>query len=333
MHERQCKRNWETGVTKNDSLRKGSSLGNISSPLAGNPTDTIRNARTSSGLKKAQSVANVSHREPKQAWNARMRENEAKEKKSIEKRKTQRKKPRPVSAYAALPMQGPRSPFCQGSEVAIFDDTKLTDDSGIELFDIHNDIVSDVQSSSSRDSPQQNTGTPRFTDCKYCSNKFSIHSIGIHEKKCRTRVEKENQAVKKKPTQNGRCFSVSELRFAMDDRDWSVEKSLDQSFAAASVDRLNGYTEKRPSSALRNMRFFPCHLCGKQFGSKSLAIHEKQCEKARELQNAKNNEKARLPRRKDYQRMYHSEVNLHSGSQSRQHQSPSPTFSDRSRTP
>eukprot|EP00794_Sanderia_malayensis_P009872 gene9872-10882_t len=336
LHEKKCKRNWDTGVTKNNNqLKKGASLGDISLSSTHDVIDgpTKHAPASSNNMKKAQSFANValSNREPKQAWNARLRggdDGSDVEKKSAipcdnnkvvskHRNKTStKKKSRPVSAYASFSGHNvdQSSGLPHGHEVPIFYDD--CNDLSNGFHDLRNsESVGTLTSSPVEKKAFMKTGTPRFTYCQYCMNQFSIHSILIHEKKCRMKIAKEitpKNKPRKKVTPNKKSVSVFELRYQEDDNnnDWS---SLSQSNAVSS-DMLDviGSSDRMMSSASKTGPF-PCKICGKLFGSKSLPIHFRQCEKRHQREDAvlKSNEKARLPRRRDASHRIHtSEISL-----------------------
>ena len=264
------------------------------------------------GMRKAQSVANVANREPKQAWNARLRDDAPSPKASPRIKRKPKRKPRPASAYSSVSSQDLSSPFASTNEVSIFDDTN--DSQGIVA-----DLANSNKAVSMIDlSPTAHQSTPsksKFLQCKFCCKIFTIYSISIHEKKCRERGQKENSP-KAKAALNGRCVSVHEIRNV--DDEWLKAGILEYA-TAVSVDKLNVTDEPdQPdkSTALQQTPgFLPCHVCGKPFGSKSLRIHIPQCEKKWEREHTKSTEKARLPRRNQRnqtKRLFASETNLSS---------------------
>ena len=295
VHEKQCKRNWESGITS-DNLQKGASVGHIPA-IRDIERGGHKDATKASSIRKAQSVANMSHHEPKQAWNARMRESKENITKDTPKRRpsSARKRNRPKSAFVkSSSTQNVNSGIFSPIEYGIYNDTGDSDpitaimnDKSVSMQDLSSNVVM---------KEKERVTTPKFIECQYCFKMFSIHSIHIHEKKCLSRTD-NTKSEKPRPLRSAkkssRSVSVNALHAVKDDDDWSVVKNLDSSLAT-SVDALN-----KPATSMDTPRFLSCTFCGKPFGSKSLPIHMPQCQKKfeRESNDAKKVENARLPRR------------------------------------
>ena len=293
VHEKQCKRNWESGITS-DNLKKGASVGHIPA-IRDIERGGHKDATKASSIRKAQSVANMSHHEPKQAWNARMRESKENITKDTPKRRpsSARKRNRPKSAFVkSSSTQNVNSRMFSPIEYGIYNDTGDSDsitvamnDKSVSMQDLSSNVVM---------KEKERVTTPKFIECHYCFKMFSIHSIHIHEKKCLSRTDNTKS---EKPLRSAkksiRCVSVNALHAVKDDDDWSVVKNLDSSLAT-SVDALN-----KPATSIDTPRFLTCTFCGKPFGSKSLPIHLPQCQKKFERENndAKKAGNTRLPRR------------------------------------
>eukprot|EP00112_Aurelia_sp_Birch-Aquarium-sp1_P005622 Seg1641.10 transcript_id=Seg1641.10/GoldUCD/mRNA.D3Y31 product="Zinc finger protein 474" protein_id=Seg1641.10/GoldUCD/D3Y31 len=295
VHEKQCKRNWESGIT-NDNLKKGASVGHIPA-IRDIERGGHKDATKVSNIRKAQSVANMSHHEPKQAWNARMRESKENITKDNPKKRpsSARKRNRPKSAFVkSSSTQNVNSGMFSPIEYGIYNDTGDSDsissvmhDKSVSLQDLSSNVVT---------KEKERVTTPKFIECQYCFKMFSIHSIHIHEKKCLCRTDNtksEKPRSVRSAKKDIRCVSVNALHSIRDSDDWSMVKNLDSSLAI-SVDALN-----KPATSIETPRFLSCTFCGKPFGSKSLPIHLPQCQKKFERQSndAKKTENTRLPRR------------------------------------
>ena len=236
------------------------------------------------GIGRAKSVFNITEHTPKQAWNARMRDKENAE---IPLKEARRKRParkeRPKSAYVkSSSSQNLNHELFSGQELRVYDDsfggsnlTGFGSGKAASMQDLASDVAA-IEEPKSR--------TPKFIECQYCFKMFSIHSIGIHEKKCLCRGGAERDAKarpQRKSLQNGRCVSVNELRFTSDASDWSIENQVASSLAVSSDNVGNQKIESSSDSP----RFLLCSYCKKPFGSKSLPIHLPQCQRKYEREH------------------------------------------------
>ena len=284
VHERQCKRKWDSGVTNSDNLKKGASLGHIPA-VREIERGKQKDPTNSENIRKAQSVASLAQHGPKQAWNARMRDKGSKENisKDVTKKRPMRKE-RPKSAHVkSMSTQNLDQSLFSGKEFGIYDDSM--ENEKMAGFGSEKAVSMQDLSSSLMKKEEIKPKTPKFIECQYCFKMFSIHSIYIHEKKCLCRGSTEKDSVKvrpkRKPRQNGRCVSVNELHVGNGNDDWSIEAKLSRSLAISS-DNVNS-----PKQVANNdsPRFLLCSFCGKPFGSKSLPIHLPQCQRRYEREN------------------------------------------------
>jgi len=283
VHERQCKRKWDSGVTNHGNLKKGASLGHIPA-MREVEKGKLRAGIHNEDMKKAKSVFNITEHAPKQAWNARMRDKENAEMPSKEaRRKRPARKERPKSAYVkSSSSQNLNHDMFSGEELHVYDDsfggsnlTGFGSEKAASMQDLASDVAA-IEESKSR--------TPKFIECQYCFKMFSIHSIGIHEKKCLCRGGTEREAKARplrKSLQSSRCVSVNELRFASDANDWSIEHQGASSLAVSS----DNVSNQKIVSSNDSPRFLLCSYCKKPFGSKSLPIHLPQCQRKYEREH------------------------------------------------
>ena len=311
VHERHCKRRWDTGVTNADSIKKGTSLGSISA-VRETEKGKQKEDGVASSMRKAQSVANISSSVPKQAWNARIRDKGSKE--NLSKEKSQRRptktkrKERPRSAYlASSSSQNLNGSLFSPREFNVYNDIDDADKNITNILSEKAMSLQDLSSNVVEKEKRKTDGNPKFMECQYCFKMFSVHSIHIHEKKCLSRpgtTTPDATRPKKSSRPNGRCVSVNELRTAKPEDDWRTENVLDHSLAI-SMDNLDAH---KPAHNSDNSRFLFCSYCSKPFGSKSLPIHLPQCQRKYELEKAKK-QKPQMSNKKSSKANHASSVN------------------------
>ncbi|XP_015180551.1 PREDICTED: uncharacterized protein LOC107068546 isoform X2 [Polistes dominula] len=111
---------------------------------------------------------------------------------------------------------------------------------------------------------------PPMVPCQICARNFSTRSIKIHEPQCmkRWKMEKENKAA------NSQRISSHK------------EKS-------DPTGNIQDNTSDNPIGDTTQKRMITCYICGRDFGSVSIAIHEPQCLKKWHLENNKLSPKQR----------------------------------------
>ncbi|XP_071448912.1 uncharacterized protein [Hetaerina americana] len=140
----------------------------------------------------------------------------------------------------------------------------------------------DPGSSSSVSSPPQQSPRRPIMPCYICGREFGSKSIGIHEPQCLAKWRTENDKLppgqrKPEPRRGGEATpEASQSAKAPPPPPPSVSP------------RPGPGTPGRPPVVL-------CYLCGKQFGTKSIAIHEPQCLKKWRAENERLPPERRRP--------------------------------------
>ena len=104
---------------------------------------------------------------------------------------------------------------------------------------------------------------PPTVPCQSCGRKFGTKSIKIHEPQCIKRSQVEND---REPAHERRKVSNSQQKFETS----SVQDLLTS-----------------PTGDTQQKRTVTCYICGRDFGSTSVAIHEPQCLKKWHVENDK----------------------------------------------
>lgn len=185
-------------------------------------------------------------------------------------------------------------------------------------------------STSSKPISQSKSRAPPYVLCYICGNKFGTSSISIHEKQCLEKWDATNQQLPKQQRRSapkkpeltgnasyedmndaawksaqsqlipcdtcGRTFAPD--RLAVHKR--SCNKSKGKPAAATSTQRESTFTRNEPKAsaptrAPQKPRTVFCYICGREFGSKSISIHEPQCMKKWEIENEKLPRNMRRP--------------------------------------
>ncbi|KAG8225547.1 hypothetical protein J437_LFUL002063 [Ladona fulva] len=125
------------------------------------------------------------------------------------------------------------------------------------------------------------TPSPRprrpIVPCYVCGREFGSKSIGIHEPQCLSKWRAENEKLapqqrRPEPKKPGES---------------NQEPAMQTSPSPVSPRPAQGQPSRPPT--------VPCYLCGRQFGTKSIAIHEPQCLKKWRSENEKLPPERRRP--------------------------------------
>ena len=136
--------------------------------------------------------------------------------------------------------------------------------------------------------------------CYICGREYSQHSIGIHEKQCLKKWEAQKKAAEKTPTKKTTPKRKSlpsipvAIRIENTEEGSSPEKPafLDTQGHSQPFNLPQGGSGEKLLSPpkTRTPLFVTCYLCGREYGSASISIHEKQCQKRWESESAKKAE-------------------------------------------
>ena len=141
------------------------------------------------------------------------------------------------------------------------------------------------------------SSNPNLMVCYICGREYGSKSLKIHEPQCLKKWRLANPKRSRSPCgrQNGlsKANSVSSLTShditILDDQQVTSLMSIPQQKLekqrSASCENLIATTSRRPSRGnIQVSKMVLCYICGKQFTSHSLPIHEKQCLKKWEAQ-------------------------------------------------
>ncbi|XP_041370537.1 zinc finger protein 474-like [Gigantopelta aegis] len=177
--------------------------------------------------------------------------------------------------------------------------------------------------------PPVNRG-PKFVICYICGRQFGTSSIGIHEPKCleKWKIENNNlpreqrRPVPKKPEvlKTGQVYDVNAANEAAWESSQANLVPCPNCARTFNSDRLQVHMRackpkdgssmnKRPSGGSSSMEqskpHYPapprrpitvvCYICGREFGSKSISIHEPQCLEKWKVENEKLPREMRRP--------------------------------------
>ena len=139
---------------------------------------------------------------------------------------------------------------------------------------------------------------PQMITCYLCGKQFSSHSLPIHEKQCL----KKHEASKAKAETKRRPSSAKKDSAKRHSINLPVD-SRNNKEKASSTDELSSYhfgerTAKSETIKPQGPSVVMCYICGRQYGSASIAIHEKQCTK-KKWEEQKQKEKEKLNAVKD----------------------------------
>ena len=153
---------------------------------------------------------------------------------------------------------------------------------------------------------------PQMITCYLCGKQFSSHSLPIHEKQCLKKCEasKEKAEREKRPSSakkdSAKRHSIHLPVETKNDKDTLSSPPSD----VTSLGQKNGTDEKvggsetssqkahNASKPQRRPSLVMCYICGREYGSASVNIHEKQCAK-KKLEEERQKEKEKLNAAKD----------------------------------
>ncbi|XP_046398981.1 titin-like isoform X2 [Ischnura elegans] len=156
----------------------------------------------------------------------------------------------------------------------------------------------EVDQGSSVGSPPQQSPSPRrpIVPCYICGREFGSKSIGIHEPQCLAKWKIENDKMppgqrKPEPRRPGEAGPPPSQEGPMGAKVLDPKQVVSvssSSSSSASSPRPGAGSPGRPPTV-------PCYLCGKQFGTKSIGIHEPQCLKKWRAENERLPPEKRRP--------------------------------------
>ena len=151
---------------------------------------------------------------------------------------------------------------------------------------------------------------PKMVPCYVCGKQFTMHSIAIHEKQCQKKWEaqkklKDNEELLKKKSLKRRSIHLPvTIRIDRAEENNNTKAVMQQHKSGSLGDLLTpegeGATWKEGNTSLEADRLqekrhsttekpaVVCYLCGREYGSASISIHEKQCLKRWRTQEARN---------------------------------------------
>lgn len=170
---------------------------------------------------------------------------------------------------------------------------------------------------------------PKFVLCYICGQKFGTKSVAIHEPQCLEKWKVENDKLPKGqrrplPRKPGAVGGSGKYNMdAMNEAAWKSSQAqlipcenCGRTFApdrlpvhqrackpkdgsgakeANSSDTATGQKSERDVSPQRGPKTVICYICGREFGSKSISIHEPQCLEKWKVQNSKLPKEMRRP--------------------------------------
>lgn len=144
---------------------------------------------------------------------------------------------------------------------------------------------------------------PKMEPCYICGKEVIKHSLGVHEKQCKkkyeaikTKNEKEEKEKKKTrpPTPTKRHSAHLPITIRVDKaNDYHNNNNVDdcqKENQGSQENREQSQVTSQNVSKERKSSLATCYLCGRAYGSASISIHEKQCQKKWEAQTAKEKE-------------------------------------------
>lgn len=149
---------------------------------------------------------------------------------------------------------------------------------------------------------------PKGVVCYICGREFSYASLGVHQPQCLKKWEVENnklppnqrRPVPIKPTILPNINGNGNQQYEMDRFNQAAYESAESAKSsysgAGSSSGGGGGPPTKPVSVV-------CYICGREFGTKSIDIHEPQCIKKWEIENNKLPRELRRPRPKKPENM------------------------------
>ncbi|KAK9307278.1 hypothetical protein QLX08_002308 [Tetragonisca angustula] len=171
---------------------------------------------------------------------------------------------------------------------------------------------------------------PRTITCYICGREFGTASFPIHEPRCMQKWERENNSLpvnQRRPTPqrpdtainhsewNAAAWEESQAqlipcskcgRTFLPERLAAHQKSCKASIKNIEPEKIESLlSEKSPNTSRAGPPMVTCQSCGKNFGTKSIKIHEPQCIKRMQVEK---NKQAAQSRKKDTIRQQKSEI-------------------------
>ncbi|KXJ22707.1 zinc finger protein 474 [Exaiptasia diaphana] len=139
---------------------------------------------------------------------------------------------------------------------------------------------------------------PKMEPCYICGKEVIKHSLEVHEKQCKkkwdaikTKNEKEEKGKRRRslpatPKRHSANIPVAiKIDKANDLQNNNVDEGQKENRESTETVQTKAVTKERKPSTVT------CYLCGRAYGTASISIHEKQCQKKWEaLENAKTKE-------------------------------------------
>ena len=304
IHEKQCKRKWESGLTSSSTIQNGHnsrSIGNISRShhsignlLKITEQDNNKKSGSANNLKKSVSTANVSRR---QSRNSKTRSDSVD---NLGGRPQSALSTRNQLSVARSTETLSRPKSASSTSVSRTTPKKSTTNkssfrASSKASSMHNLTASNT--SSVPHSSERETGSPRFIHCDFCGKMFSIHSVQIHEKQCVKKQKKNSKSkenLKESKDVSANLNGTGDRSLLPDKFSWTREQS---EYSSDSLDNV------------QTPKFELCYVCKKPYGSRSLPIHVPQCLRRMERER-ENNDKLPRPLRRDLPRRSSSKSSL-----------------------
>ncbi|XP_032227259.2 zinc finger protein 474 [Nematostella vectensis] len=148
---------------------------------------------------------------------------------------------------------------------------------------------------------------PNMVPCYICGKEFIKHSLQVHEKQClkkwdaaKIKLEKEEKERRLKKTERASRKQTAKLPVTIkidgvDDIENNNLENVDNSNRKGR-EREESFDATVAKHKTKTPSTVTCYICGRAYGSASISIHEKQCQKKWEAHEAKKEEEA-LPRK------------------------------------
>lgn len=328
IHEKNCKKSWETGL-----------LNSICTPSRQNSRGNLskESSLSTPNLRKSQSSTNIQTNGDTKA--SEVQNTKPKKLKSSSKTSSGSSHNSPI-AISKLQLKSKSTTNLSKTKSPL--DHILSSPATRSSEDLHKS--SDKLKKSTQDNPQ-------YMICHICGKLYSVHSISIHQRQCERTYSKQKEkgtnseykvkskslvnlrsTTPKRPTssqqqrnneKSQQSTPIRTVQRAFNDSDKlkTTNKSISSSTGNLTStptykrellkslrDSIDGPTEKTTSLSTHDVNRTPglqkCYLCGQLYGTRSLPIHEKQCLKKweRSLEEEKN-AKRKTPAQKEIQIM------------------------------
>ena len=164
VHEKSCKKSWESGLLNSISTPARKSASNISLSRAGSRTD-LRKNKLEGGLRKAKSVGNV----------------------NIMAGVTRKVSKTEMFSYQIKPEKSKSSSYLNTGVTSV--DVNVTKES---IFSPKTKSVQHLKREGS--DKKRKTSMPHYIECRTCGKQYSSHSIAIHVRQCEKTVALQKNA-------------------------------------------------------------------------------------------------------------------------------------------